>query len=86
MPCSYIGETFPKLIVRDVFQDIPRYYCEKENVTTVKLSKSLSADYLPDKPRNLSSYIMECGSSEKFEIFLEKCKLIERRIIFPKYL
>ncbi len=36
----------------------------------------MSADNLPDKSQNLSSYIMECGSSEKFELLLEKFQLI----------
>ncbi len=43
--------------------------------------QNLSADNLPPKSRNLSTYITECGSSVKFEILLEKCQLIERRII-----
>jgi hypothetical protein len=34
------------------------------------------------KSRNLSSYIMECGSSEKFELLLEKFQLILRRTFF----
>ncbi len=106
MPCSYIGGKVPKLIVQDVFRNIPRYYCEKKNITVVefrshiflserrapnpldykhmyythKRSKSLSADHLPDW--NLSLYITECGSLEKFEILLEKCKLKERRKFF----
>ncbi len=42
----------------------------------------MSADNLPDKSRNLSSYIMECGSSEKFELLLEKFQLILWRTFF----
>jgi hypothetical protein len=42
----------------------------------------MSADHLPDKSQNLSSYIMECGSSEKFELLLEKFQLILRRKFF----
>jgi hypothetical protein len=45
-----------------------------------KKGKYISADNPLD--RNLSSYIMECGSSEKFELLLEKCQLIERRTFF----
>jgi hypothetical protein len=44
-----------------------------------KIGKTISADNLPDKSRNLSSYITECGSAEKFELLLEKCQLLERR-------
>jgi hypothetical protein len=46
-----------------------------------KKGRSKSADNLPDKSWNLSSYIMECGSSEKFELLLEKCQL-KLRITF----
>jgi hypothetical protein len=45
----------------------------------------MSADNLPDKSRNLSSYctyIMECGGSEKFELLLEKCQLTLWRTFF----
>jgi hypothetical protein len=42
----------------------------------------MSADNLPDKFWNLSSYIMECGSSEKFQLLLEKFQLILRRTFF----
>ncbi len=42
----------------------------------------MSADNLPDKSRNLSSYIMECGSSEKYELLLGKFQLILRRTFF----
>jgi hypothetical protein len=38
--------------------------------TEQKQQKSISR-YLPEKSRNLLSYITECGSSEKFEIVLE---------------
>jgi hypothetical protein len=47
-----------------------------------KKGNIMPADNLPDKSRNLSSYIMECGSSEKFELPLEKCQLILRRTFF----
>ncbi len=47
-----------------------------------KKGSIISADNLPDKSRNLSSYIMECGSSEKFELLLEKFQLILRRTFF----
>jgi hypothetical protein len=30
MPASYMGGKVPKLIVRDVFQNILRYYCAKK--------------------------------------------------------
>ncbi len=39
----------------------------------------MSVDNLPDKSRNLSSYIMKCGSSEKFELLLEKFQQIRRK-------
>ncbi len=42
----------------------------------------VSQQIIFDKSRNLSSYIMECGSSEKFELLLEKCQLILRRTFF----
>jgi hypothetical protein len=32
MPCSSIGRKVPKLIVRDVFRNIPGYYCAKKNL------------------------------------------------------
>jgi hypothetical protein len=38
MPCSYIGGKVPKLSVRDVFRNIPRYYCAK------KISSMLGLD------------------------------------------
>ncbi len=47
-----------------------------------KKATTMSADHLPDKSRNFSSYIMECGSSEKFELLLEKFQLILRRKFF----
>jgi hypothetical protein len=47
-----------------------------------KMSKTLSADNLSDKSRNLSSFITECGIWEKFELLLEKYQLIERRKFF----
>jgi hypothetical protein len=47
-----------------------------------KKDNGISADNLPDKSRNLSSYIMEFGSSEKFELLLEKCQLILQRKFF----
>ncbi len=100
MPCSCIGGKIPKLIVRDVFWNISRYYCANKyhgrhqvlcppawGASTIatglqkhlfhqnKKGKTMSAD-------NLSSYIMECGSSEKFELLLEKCHLVLRRTIF----
>jgi hypothetical protein len=37
-----------------------------------KKDSTMAADNLPDKSWNLSSYIMECGTSEKFELLLEK--------------
>ncbi len=43
---------------------------------------TIPADNLPDKSQNLSSYIMECGSSEKFELLQEKFQLILRRTFF----
>jgi hypothetical protein len=46
----------------------------------------MSADNLPDKSRNLSSYLMEYGSSEKFELLLEKVLTNITENIFPKYL
>jgi hypothetical protein len=36
-----------------------------------KKGKTMSVDNLPDKSRNISSYIMECGSLEKFEFLLK---------------
>ncbi len=48
-------------------------YCvEQEGQKSIRVS-------LPDKSRNLSSYITECGSSEKFEILLEQCQLIHNQ-------
>ncbi len=44
--------------------------------------KTMSADNLPDKSRNFSSQIMECGSSEKFEATFGKCQLILWRTFF----
>jgi hypothetical protein len=46
------------------------------------MRKIVSADNLPNKSRNLSSYITKCGSSEKFELLLVKCQLIEQRTFF----
>jgi hypothetical protein len=31
MTCSYIEGNVPKLIVRDVFRNIPRFYCDIVN-------------------------------------------------------
>ncbi len=48
-----------------------------------KKGSTMSADNLPNKSRNLSIYCtMECGSSEKFELLLEKCQLILLRKFF----
>jgi hypothetical protein len=31
MTCSYVEENVPKLIVRDIFRNIPRFYCDLKN-------------------------------------------------------
>jgi hypothetical protein len=46
------------------FRNICDLGIEGQNVSAINLS---------DKSRNLSLYITEYGSSEKFEILLEKC-------------
>ncbi len=60
------------------------FYHQTTNTSILlsKRGKSISADNPPDKSWNLSSYITECGSSDKFEILLEMCQLIERRKFF----
>jgi hypothetical protein len=111
MPCSYIGGKVPKLIVRDVFRNVSRYYCAKKNINiggirSIILLRGrqvpLPLDYrniffieqegqnfvsrqYSHKSRNLSSYIMECGSTEKFELF-GKVSTNFTENIFPKYL
>ncbi len=47
-----------------------------------KKGTTMSVNNLPDKSWNLSSYIMECGSSEKIKVLLEKFQLILRRTFF----
>ncbi len=87
MPASYIGGKVMKLIVRDVFRNIrdiltlTKFHSNIEEILDKK-GNSMSADNLPDKSRNLSSYIMKCESSEKFKLLLEKCQLILRRTFF----
>ncbi len=108
MPCSYIGGNVPKLIVQDIFWNIPR----KKNITVEeflshvfpikwrapcpvdythiciidKMGKNLSADYLPDKSRNLSlcicHWILE---REKIRNTSGKVSINRAENIFPKY-
>jgi hypothetical protein len=51
----------------------------------MKTGKCESANNFPDEPRNLSSYITECRSSEKSKIILERQQHRAENIL-PKYL
>jgi hypothetical protein len=108
MPCIYIEGNVPKLSVRDVLRNIPRFSCDQKYVVEREIrtanllilrrisyhyiisdifqksrsSEMESAVNLPDRSRNLSSYITECGNSEKFEVLLGSHQQIERRRFF----
>jgi hypothetical protein len=37
MTCSYMERKVPKLIVRDIVWNIPRFYCDIKNMITLKI-------------------------------------------------